>query len=58
MISGFHPNAKVRWDTGECMDLNTFIEAAIKIQSHRQPRSKISWATSSSNRMASDRSIL
>lgn len=32
MVSGFHSDAKVRWGTAEPMELNTFIEAGIKIQ--------------------------
>ncbi|MGO9454522.1 MAG: nuclear transport factor 2 family protein [Candidatus Binataceae bacterium] len=32
MLSGFHPNAQIRWGTAEPMDLSTFIEAGIKIQ--------------------------
>ena len=32
MLSGFHPDAKVRWGTAEPMELSSFIEAGIKIQ--------------------------
>lgn len=32
MLSGFHAGARIRWGTVESMDLNVFIEAAIKMQ--------------------------
>ena len=32
MLSGFHPDAKIRWASAETMELTTFMEAAIKIQ--------------------------